>query len=119
MEDEEAPIEKKRGYYTFKDNWSPPFYFAFNDEVLVITSDKGVIKTFGDGGPDDNLLNTDYGKGIKNNNIYGSLNLDLDKFKLKNISFEHLHLNFWLKIKIVFKFIKYGYFFSLKKTSFR
>ena len=40
------------------------------------------------------------------------INLDLDRFEIKNISFEHLHLNFWQKIKIVFKFIKHGYFFS-------
>jgi len=80
MEDGGAPIKKKRGYYTLKDKYDPPFYFAFNDEALVITTDKSVIKTFGDGGPDDNLLNTDYGRGIKNNNIYGSINLDLDKW---------------------------------------
>jgi FkbM family methyltransferase len=40
------------------------------------------------------------------------IKLDLKKFKIKNISFEHLHLTFWQKIKIVYKFIKNGYFFS-------
>ena len=40
------------------------------------------------------------------------VNLDLDRIEIKNISFEHLHLNFWKKIKIVLKFIKYGYYFS-------
>ncbi len=40
------------------------------------------------------------------------INLDLKKFKIENISFEHLHLSFWQKIKIVSKFINNGYFFS-------
>ena len=37
------------------------------------------------------------------------MNLDLKKFNIKNISFEHLHLTFWQKIKIVSKFINNGY----------
>ena len=41
------------------------------------------------------------------------INFDLNKFKIKNISFEHLHLNFWEKIKIVIKLIRCGYFFSV------
>ena len=40
------------------------------------------------------------------------INLDLRKFEISNISFEHLHLNFWEKIRIIYKFIKCGYFFS-------
>ena len=40
------------------------------------------------------------------------MKLNLKKFKIKNISFEHLHLTFWQKIKIVYKFINNGYFFS-------
>jgi FkbM family methyltransferase len=40
------------------------------------------------------------------------INLDLKKFKIKNISFEHLHLSFWQKIKIVHKLMINGYFFS-------
>ena len=40
------------------------------------------------------------------------MNLNMKKFDIKNISFEHLHLNFWQKVKIIFKFIKHGYFFS-------
>ena len=39
-------------------------------------------------------------------------NLDLKKFDIENISFEHLHLNFWQRVRIVYKFIKNGYFFS-------
>ena len=39
-------------------------------------------------------------------------NLDLKKFTIKNISFEHLHLSFWQKIKIIKKFVKNKYFFS-------
>ena len=40
------------------------------------------------------------------------INLDLKKIEIENISFEHLHLTFWQKIKIVYKFINNGYFFS-------
>ena len=40
------------------------------------------------------------------------MKLDLKKFKIENISFEHLHLTFWQKIKIVTKLIDNGYFFS-------
>ena len=40
------------------------------------------------------------------------MNLDLKKFDIKNISFEHLHLNFFQKMKIVVKLIMHGYFFS-------
>jgi FkbM family methyltransferase len=40
------------------------------------------------------------------------INLDFNKFNIKNISFEHLHLNLWQKIKIIFKLVKNGYFFS-------
>lgn len=40
------------------------------------------------------------------------LNLDLNKISIKHISFEHLHLNFWQKIKIVSKFIRHDYYFS-------
>ena len=40
------------------------------------------------------------------------LNLQLNRFKIKNISFEHIHLDFWKKIKIVFKLTKNGYYFS-------
>ena len=39
-------------------------------------------------------------------------NLELKKFDIKNISFEHLHLSLWQKFKIVLKFTKNNYFFS-------
>ena len=39
-------------------------------------------------------------------------NLDFNKVIIKNISFEHLHLTFLQKIKIIYKFIKHDYFFS-------
>lgn len=40
------------------------------------------------------------------------INLNFKKFEIKNISFEHLHLSFWQKIRIVLKFINNDYFFS-------
>ena len=40
------------------------------------------------------------------------MHLNLKKFDIRNISFEHLHLNLWQKVKIILKFINHGYFFS-------
>jgi len=40
------------------------------------------------------------------------INLDLNRFKIKNISFEHLHLSLWQKVKIILKLVKNRYFFS-------
>ena len=40
------------------------------------------------------------------------LNLDLNQFIIKKISFEHLHLNFWQKVRIILKLINYDYYFS-------
>ena len=40
------------------------------------------------------------------------LNLDLNKYLIKHISFEHLHLNFIQKIKIIYKLIRHNYYFS-------
>jgi|TARA_B100001964_G_scaffold161309_1_gene177090 FkbM family methyltransferase len=61
----------------------------------------------------NNILNIDYlSIDIEGMDYEVLLNLDLDKFEIKNISFEHLHLGFWQKIKIIFKLTKYGYYFS-------
>ena len=40
------------------------------------------------------------------------INFDFNKFDLKNVSFEHIHLNCWKKIKIILKLVKNGFFFS-------
>jgi FkbM family methyltransferase len=40
------------------------------------------------------------------------MNLNLNKFFIKNISFEHLHLSLIQKFIIVFKFLNSGYYFS-------
>ena len=40
------------------------------------------------------------------------MNLNLKKFDIKNISFEHLHLSFFQKLLIIFKLIKHNYYFS-------
>ena len=40
------------------------------------------------------------------------INLNLKKFEIKNISFEHLHFTFFQKIRIVYKFITHNYYFS-------
>ena len=61
----------------------------------------------------NNIINIDYlSIDIEGMDYDVLVNLDLDRFEITNISFEHLHLNLWKKIKIVLKFIKYGYYFS-------
>ncbi len=40
------------------------------------------------------------------------LNLNLKKFDIKHISFEHLHLTILQKFIIIFKFINHNYYFS-------
>ena len=61
----------------------------------------------------NNIYNIDYlSIDIEGMDYSVLMKLDLNKFKIENISFEHLHLTFWQKIKIVYKFINNGYFFS-------
>lgn len=40
------------------------------------------------------------------------MNLNLDKFEINNISFEHLHLSFFQKLMIVYKLTSHNYYFS-------
>ena len=61
----------------------------------------------------NNIKNIDYlSIDIEGMDYDVLINLDLNKFKIKNISFEHLHLSFFEKIKIVYKLIKHDYYFS-------
>jgi hypothetical protein len=39
------------------------------------------------------------------------ISLDLKRFNIKNIPFEHLHLNFWQRVNIVYKLKKYKLFY--------
>lgn len=61
----------------------------------------------------NNIKNIDYlSIDIEGMDYDVLINLNLNKFKIKNISFEHLHLSFFEKIKIVYKLIKHDYYFS-------
>jgi len=40
------------------------------------------------------------------------ISLDLKKFDIENISFEHLHLSFFQKLMIIHKLINHDYYFS-------
>ena len=40
------------------------------------------------------------------------MNIDLNKFKIKNISFEHLHLSFIQKLLVVYKLTRHNYYYS-------
>ena len=60
----------------------------------------------------NNIKNIDYlSIDIEGMDYDVLINLNLNKFKIKNISFEHLHLSFFEKIKIVYKLIKHDYYF--------
>jgi FkbM family methyltransferase len=61
----------------------------------------------------NNIKNIDYlSIDIEGMDYDVLINLNLNKFQIKNISFEHLHLSFFEKIKIVYKLIKHDYYFS-------
>ena len=61
----------------------------------------------------NNIKNIDYlSIDIEGMDYDVLINLDLNKLQIKNISFEHLHLSFFEKIKIVYKLIKHDYYFS-------
>ena len=61
----------------------------------------------------NNIKNIDYlSIDIEGMDYDVLINLNLKKFQIKNISFEHLHLSFFEKIKIVYKLIKHDYYFS-------
>ena len=61
----------------------------------------------------NNIRNIDYlSIDIEGMDYDVLINLNLNKFQIKNISFEHLHLSFFEKIKIVYKLIKHNYYFS-------
>ena len=61
----------------------------------------------------NNIKNIDYlSIDIEGMDYDVLINLNLNKFKIKNISFEHLHLSFFEKIKIIYKLIKHDYYFS-------
>jgi len=61
----------------------------------------------------NNIKNIDYlSIDIEGMDYDVLINLNLNKFQIKNISFEHLHLSFFEKIKIVYKLIKHNYYFS-------
>jgi hypothetical protein len=40
------------------------------------------------------------------------MSLDLNKFKIKNISFEHLHLSFVQKLLVIYKLTRHKYYYS-------
>ena len=40
------------------------------------------------------------------------INLDFKKIDITHVSFEHLHMSSWEKLKIICKFIKNDYYFS-------
>ena len=72
-----------------------------------------LLECVADDPPDPDEISFDYlSLDIEGMDYEVLINLDFNKFNIKNISFEHLHLNLWQKIKIIFKLVKNGYFFS-------
>ena len=61
----------------------------------------------------NNVINIDYlSIDIEGMDYDVLINLDLNNFEIKNISFEHLHLSIRQKIQLILKFINHGYYFS-------
>ena len=112
-------LKKMDFFYCLED---APNYQIFSNSKLFVKKHfpVGTIKkttidclTISDFLKNNDIINIDYlSIDIEGMDYDVLVNLDLDRIKITNISFEHLHLNFWKKIKIVLKFIKYGYYFS-------
>lgn len=114
-------IKKKKINFYYSDKDKPDFQIFSNSESLV-------KKHFPDSKIRKKLVKcisiTDFFKKNKINEInYLALdiegmdfevlyNLNFNKVNIKHISFEHLHLSFIQKIKIVFKLTAHNYFFS-------
>ncbi len=71
---------KHNGYYEFK-LFRYPIYYAFNDEVFLMTNYKKSIEKFKDGGYNsNNLVNSNIGSEISKTNFYTFLNLNLKDY---------------------------------------
>jgi len=77
----EDEIHKRSNYYEFKFDNRYPAYFAFNENIVLITNDKKSIEAFKDGGySSDNLASSNISSDMNSRNIYSFINLNYDEY---------------------------------------
>lgn len=77
----EDEIHKRSNYYEFKFDNRYPAYFAFNENIVLITNDKKSIEAFKDGGfSSNNLGSSNNSSDINSSNLYSFINLNYDEY---------------------------------------
>ena len=114
-------IEKKKMLFFYSDEDSPNYQIFSNSQTFVLkhfpksklkkkmVNCLKISKFFKQNKLKEiNFLSLD----IEGMDYTVLINLELTKFDIKNISFEHLHLTIWQKFRIIFKFVNNNYYFS-------
>ena len=77
----ENEYEKRNGYYQFKFDNIYPAYFAFNDDLCLLTNHKKAIKAFKDGGLESSTLaDADNASNFSKSGYYAYMNLNYDDY---------------------------------------
>lgn len=77
----ENQYEKRNGYYQFKFDNKYPTYFAFNDNLCLLTNHKKAIKAFKDGGLESSTLaDADNASNFSKSGYYAYMNLNYDDY---------------------------------------
>lgn len=77
----EDQIHKRSNYYEFKFDNRYPAYFAYNENIVLITNDKKSIEAFKDGGySSDNLGSSNISSDMNSSNLYSFINLNYDEY---------------------------------------
>jgi len=77
----EGNLEQMDGYQQFLLDGQIPGFLAYDDKTLLLTNHKSTIESFKNGGIDgDNLGDADVASKLKENNVYGYLNLNIDDY---------------------------------------
>lgn len=77
----EDEIYKRSNYYEFKFDNRYPAYFAFNENIVLITNDKKSIEAFKDGGYNSNNLgSSNISSDMRSSNLYSFINLNYDEY---------------------------------------
>lgn len=77
----ESNLQKRDGYYEVKIIDSYKGYMAFNEDVFVFTNDKKSIKTFNEGGlNNESLANFEKASNFNNSGYYTFMNLDYNEY---------------------------------------
>ncbi len=78
---QESEFEKENGYYKMNLRGDAPLYFAYNEELMYITSSKDGIEKFANGGYAANSLkSSEYASEMENNPVYMYANLNFSTY---------------------------------------